>query len=101
MRRTRQTEPDCPLRLRVRRRNIKIAIIAVPATSAQIVVDRVVDAGIEAVLNYAPVTVRVPPHVRVQNVDPVLSLQSMTYHLTRSRKSNGVSVGNGGLGNDA
>jgi redox-sensing transcriptional repressor len=60
---------------------IKIAIVAVPASSAQAVVDDLVEFGVRAILNYAPITVAVPPGVRVQYIDPVVHLQRMTYYL--------------------
>lgn len=61
--------------------NLKIAIVAVPPGAAQAVVDDLVRAGIRAILNYAPVTVTVPPGVQVQYLDPVIHLQRMTYYL--------------------
>ncbi len=61
---------------------VNIGIIAVPGAVAQDVMDRLVKCGIKAILNYAPVYPQVPPDVKVRNVDPVLSLQSMTYYLT-------------------
>ena len=63
------------------RQNISIGIIAVPSAVAQKVVRRLTECGIKAILNYAPVYPQVPPQVKVRNVDPVLSLQSMTYYL--------------------
>jgi redox-sensing transcriptional repressor len=60
---------------------IQIAIIAVPADSAQQVADTLVEAGIRAILNYAPITLNVPPEVQVQYIDPVAYLQRMTYYL--------------------
>jgi redox-sensing transcriptional repressor len=60
---------------------VRLAMIAVPANAAQDVADRVVAAGISAILNYAPINVNVPDHVRVENIDPVLHLQHMTYYL--------------------
>ena len=62
---------------------IKIAIVAVPANAAQAVVDDLVGAGVKAILNYAPITVTVPPGVHVQYIDPVLHLQHMSYYLPR------------------
>lgn len=61
--------------------NIKIAMLVVPAHKAQDVVDRLVEAGVKAILNYAPVTINVPNDVRVQNIDPSVHLQRMTYYL--------------------
>ena len=65
----------------VRSANIIIAMIAVPASQAQAVVDELVIAGVKAILNYAPVSVNVPDGVRVQHTDPVTHLQRMTYYL--------------------
>ncbi|GIV85238.1 MAG: redox-sensing transcriptional repressor Rex [Candidatus Roseilinea sp.] len=65
----------------VREHNIRMAMIAVPAESAQEVADLAIASGIVAILNYAPVNLSVPAHVRVENIDPVLHLQHMTYYL--------------------
>ena len=61
--------------------DITIGIVAVPASQAQSVIDRLVQAGVEGILNYAPVAPHVPDGVILRNIDPVLSLQSMTYYL--------------------
>ena len=60
---------------------VSIAIVAVPANAAQEVIDRLIEAEVKAILNYAPKSAVVPSGVRVQHVDPVVSLQSMTYYL--------------------
>jgi redox-sensing transcriptional repressor len=60
---------------------IKIAIVAVPASAAQAVVDDLVAIGIKAILDYAPITVTVPPGVKVQYIDPVIHLQRMTFYI--------------------
>jgi redox-sensing transcriptional repressor len=65
----------------IRDKGIKIAILTVPAQVAQITADRLVDAGIEAILNYAPITLILPASVHVQHIDPVLHLQRMMYYL--------------------
>jgi redox-sensing transcriptional repressor len=62
-------------------RGIEMAIVAVPASAAQDVVDALVRAGVRAILNYAPITVKVPAGVQVQYIDPVIHLQKMTYYL--------------------
>lgn len=67
--------------LRVER--VDIGIVAVPAPEAQAVIDRLVAGGVTAILNYAPIAAQVPPHVEVRQIDPVLALQGMTYHLRR------------------
>ncbi|HLF82521.1 MAG TPA: redox-sensing transcriptional repressor Rex [Anaerolineales bacterium] len=66
----------------VRRKGIRVAMLAVPAAAAQEVTDRLVEAGIHAILCYAPTSIAVPDRVKVQYIDPVLHLQRMTYHLT-------------------
>jgi redox-sensing transcriptional repressor len=60
---------------------IKVAMISVPASRAQDVADRLVKAGIKAILNYAPLSLNVPPDVKVQHIDPAIHLQRMTYYL--------------------
>lgn len=65
----------------VRARGIRIGIVAVPAGAAQAVADAMVAGGVRALLNYAPVVLKVPPHVTVREIDPVSALQSMTYYL--------------------
>ncbi|OAI42541.1 redox-sensing transcriptional repressor Rex [bacterium SCGC AG-212-C10] len=58
-----------------------IGVVSVPGTAAQGVVDRLVKAGIRAILNYAPVMTHVPPGVTIRHIDPVLAMQSMTFYL--------------------
>ena len=65
----------------VAREGIRIGIIAVPAAAAQEVADRMVAGGVRALLNYAPIVLRVPPGVTVREIDPVGAMQSMTYYL--------------------
>jgi len=64
-------------------KKVDIAIVAVPSSDAQMVIDKLVKSGISAILNYAPICIRVPRGVRLQGIDPVLALQSMTFYLTR------------------
>ncbi len=65
----------------LRRSKVEIAIVAVPAANAQSVIDILVANGVKAILNYAPVAVHAPTHVRVKEIDPVLALQSMTFYV--------------------
>ena len=65
----------------IREENIRIAMLAVPAEHAQSVADLAVEAGVEAILNYAPININVPANVQVQYIDPVTHLQRMTYYL--------------------
>lgn len=66
---------------RVRAAKVKIAMVAVPAAAAQDVTDRLVQAGVCAILNYAPTSLNVPNGVHVQHMDPSTHLQRMTYYL--------------------
>ena len=67
----------------VRGGSISVGVVAVPAAQAQEVIDRLVDAGVHGILNYAPVAPQVPMSVVIRNIDPVLSLQSMTFYLLK------------------
>ena len=71
----------------VSRLSISIGIVAVPSTVAQDAIARLTECGVRAILNYAPVYPQVSPEVKVRNVDPVLSLQSMTYYLANGDDS--------------
>lgn len=65
----------------LRREGIRIAVVAVPAAQTQTVIDQLVRAGVQAILNYSPTSPQAPREVKVRNVDPVMALQSMTYFL--------------------
>ena len=78
------------LREIARREVITIAVIAVPATSAQDVVNTVIDAGIRAVLNFSPGALRVPAHVKLKSVDLTVSLESLSFYLARERRNESV-----------
>jgi redox-sensing transcriptional repressor len=65
----------------IQRQAIQVAMISVPAEAAQKVANQLVEAGVRAILNYAPITLAVPPGVHVQYIDPVAHLQHMTFYL--------------------
>ncbi len=67
----------------VKQEHIDIAVIAVPADSAQGVVNTAVQAGIRAVLNFSPGTLKVPPGVKLKNVDLTVSMESLSFFLAR------------------
>lgn len=67
---------------------IEIVVIAVPAEAAQGVVDRVVGSGVRAILNFAPVRLRVPDDVALRNVDLVIEMEGLAFAL-KSRGANG------------
>ncbi len=66
---------------RIHGAGIKMAMMTVPASSAQAVAERLVQAGVKAILNYAPISLNVPNGVHVQYIDPSIHLQRMTYYL--------------------
>lgn len=61
---------------------IEVAILAVPVDVVQEITDRLVGAGVKALLSYVPIHLNVPEDVRVSYSDPVVQLQRMTYYLT-------------------
>ena len=69
----------------IREKKVDIAVVAVPSTEAQGVIDKLVRSGVKSILNYAPVYAYVPKDVRLEAIDPVLALQRMTYYLARSQ----------------
>ncbi len=73
------------LRRVVRRARISIAVIAVPAEFAQAVVGTVVAAGVKAVLNFSPGTIKVPPGVKLKSVDLTVSLESLSFFLAQTQ----------------
>lgn len=69
------------LKQRIAETNAKISVIAVPTHAAQRVADQLIEAGLTSILCYAPITLSVPGHVRVEYIDPVIHFQHMTYYL--------------------
>lgn len=64
-----------------RREGIDIAMLAVPASAAQQVVDLVVAAGIKAILNFSPGALKAPAEVKLKSVDLTVSLESLSFYL--------------------
>ncbi len=60
---------------------IRMAIIAVPAPFAQQVADRLVSAGCDVLLNFAPVRLNLPAGIRVHNVDLAMELEALAYYV--------------------
>lgn len=71
----------------IRKKKIKIAMVAVPAAAAQAVADLLVEAGVNAILNFAPVQLAVPEGVKVQNVDLSVLLKTLSYHTVRTSRT--------------
>jgi redox-sensing transcriptional repressor len=64
--------------------DVAIGVIATPAGAAQEVADRLVDAGVRSVLNFAPAMISVPAGVSVRKVDLAVELQILTYYEQRN-----------------
>jgi redox-sensing transcriptional repressor len=67
----------------VEERAIAIGIIATPAPAAQEVADRLVDAGVRSILNFAPAVITVPSHVSLRKVDLATELQILSFYQRR------------------
>ena len=81
-RRKTYSQPILPLhRLEsfVRSRKIRMAIVTVPATVAQDVANRLATAGVNAILNFAPIVLHVPANVIVSNVNLAIELENLSY----------------------
>jgi redox-sensing transcriptional repressor len=65
--------------------SIRLAVLAVPATAAQGVADQLVEAGIEGILNFAPVTLTLPPEIEIIGVDLAIELEQLSFAVVRSR----------------
>ena len=70
----------------IKKQKIEIAIIAVPARVAQSVVDSLVECGVKAFLNFAPITIKVPNDVMVKNENMSIELEALSYFLTQNEK---------------
>lgn len=77
-------QPVADLAAVIEREGIKIGVICVPALEAQKVADEMARGGVEAILNFAPVKLRLPPAVFVQNIDLTIELQSLAYYTSAS-----------------
>jgi redox-sensing transcriptional repressor len=66
----------------VRSKGIRLGMIVVPAEHAQPVADRLVAAGIDGIVNFAPVTLSLPPHVQLVSVDLAIELEQLSFAVT-------------------
>jgi len=64
-------------------REVSIGVIATPPPAAQAVCDRLVSAGVQCILNFAPVVLQVPDHVEVRKVDLAVEMQILSFHVAR------------------
>lgn len=66
----------------VKKNNIEIAILAVPGKVAQDIAEDLVEVGVKAIWNFAPVHLKLPEEIKVRNEDLSTGIISLTYHLT-------------------
>lgn len=59
----------------------KIGVITVPAQAAQEVANQLIEAGVKALLNFAPIVLNVPPDIELRNVDLSVNLEILTFNL--------------------
>jgi redox-sensing transcriptional repressor len=59
-----------------------IVVLTVPGEEAQVVVDRLVKAGIKAILNFAPAQLQAPPDVTIKTVNMAMELEGLSFALT-------------------
>jgi redox-sensing transcriptional repressor len=69
--------------------NVKVAILAVPEISAQEVVDELIRHGINGIMNFAPVLLKVPQDIIINNVNLCDELESVIYYVHNQLKGNG------------
>jgi redox-sensing transcriptional repressor len=77
----------------VREGDVAIGVIATPAGAAQDVCDRLVEAGVSSILNFAPTVLTVPDHVDVRKVDLSIELQILAYHEQRKAQGSAAAIG--------
>ncbi len=66
----------------IKEKDIEIGVIATPAAHAQATARRLIDAGVKAILNFAPLQIQMPEGFIVENVDFTVKLDNLAYHLT-------------------
>jgi redox-sensing transcriptional repressor len=77
-------QPLTELESTVQKQNIRLAILAVPADSAQDVADRLVEAGIKGIFNFAPTSITVPQDVALSAVDLAVQLEQLSFQVNFS-----------------
>lgn len=75
--------PAKELQEAIRELGIELVIIAVPASAAQDVAEQAVQAGIRGILNFAPIRLKVPPEVSVEDVSLVMELEALSFAITQ------------------
>ncbi|HIA73213.1 MAG TPA: redox-sensing transcriptional repressor Rex [Gemmatimonadetes bacterium] len=71
----------------IRELNVNLVILAVPASAAQVVAERSVNAGVKGILNFAPVQIQVPEGIPVENVNLVMELEALSFQINRASET--------------
>lgn len=71
----------------IRELGVELIILAVPASAAQDVAGRAVEAGIKGILNFAPIRLNVPPRVPVEDVNLVMELEALSFAITQAERN--------------
>ena len=66
----------------IRKNEVQVAIVTVPAKAAQEIAQRLAKSGISAILNFAPRYLTIPDNIRIKSVDMAMELESLVYYLT-------------------
>jgi redox-sensing transcriptional repressor len=66
----------------IKEKDVEIGVIATPSGQAQAVAQRLIQCGVNAILNFAPTQLQVPEGMAVENVDFTVKLDNLAYHLT-------------------
>ena len=74
-------EPLELMQQRIEENNIKLGIVTVPAQSAQDVTDKLIAAGVKAILNFSPRVLRVPSDIILRNVDLSVNMEVLSFNL--------------------
>ncbi len=70
----------------VKKRKIRMAVVATPITVVQEVVDKIVDSKIKAILNFVPIIPKIPHYVELLNIDLSIELERLSYLVTNRNK---------------
>ncbi|MBL7084627.1 MAG: redox-sensing transcriptional repressor Rex [Candidatus Omnitrophica bacterium] len=69
----------------IKEKKVSIGIVATPAKGAQEVADKLIKAGVECILNFAPATLNVPENIKVKDVDLSRELETLSYFLVNKK----------------
>lgn len=74
-------QPLSELDATIRQHSVRLAVIAVPAEVAQDVADKLIAAGVRGLLNFAPISLHLPPDVAINSVDLAVSLEQLSFQV--------------------